>query len=82
MKKYPIILVTYDDATIVNSISDPETEDFSPIRVQSVGWLIRDYADYVSVAHELLEDGRVKHVTTVPKGCIVSKQVLREQIKD
>lgn len=48
-------------------------DDFPPIEVKIVGWLVEDTPDYVSVA---LEDypkekrQRIRHVLSIPRVCI------------
>jgi len=63
-----LVEVTWLDAE--GSLSWPLPAAYSLPIVRTVGWLLEDLEDRVTVGAESFEDGSYRDVTTVPRGMV------------
>lgn len=64
-------VVVWTDAWFDHDESAPE--DWTPnFVVTSIGFLVRDGAEVLSLAHEVLPDGQYRAVTHIPRSLVVS----------
>ena len=65
-----LMIVTWLDAYLIHEVDDPST--LSPgCLMQTVGFLVKETDEQVSLAHERsLEDGTLRSVTTIHKSYI------------
>lgn len=54
-----------------------DIDDENPI-VKSVGWVVKETANNVTLAMDLADDGETNNRGRIPKGMIVSRIVLKE----
>lgn len=50
---------------------DPDGE-VVPLLTETTGWLMKETLEHITVAGEKFEDGTVRAVTSIPKGCVRS----------
>jgi hypothetical protein len=53
-----------------------DVDDINPI-IQSVGWVVKETANNVTLAMDLADDGDTHTRGRIPKGMIVSREELR-----
>lgn len=74
----PIIEVLWIDA-VANAITEwlnlDELEDCQPCETLSVGYLLRDHPEWITIVG-LLNDGSAGHAITIPRGMILSVRQL------
>lgn len=78
-RKYPVVLVTWLDAEVSNSWSTDYTttaDDVEDTIVETLGFLVKETAKYVTVASTLAGD-HTNAVTRIPVGMIKSMKKVR-----
>lgn len=68
---------TEDDATWASA---EDVDDENPI-ITSVGWVVRETANNLTIAMDLADDGQTHTRSRVPIGMIVSRTVIHEDGK-
>lgn len=54
-----------------------EVDDDNPI-IESVGWIVKETSNNVTIAMDLADDGQTHSRSRIPIGMIVSRVVLKE----
>jgi hypothetical protein len=74
-----IVEVIWNDSKGVTSGWEPkdELEQLKPVHINSVGYLLEDREDYVTILQSDSADEVVGRMT-IPKGCIRDMNVIRE----
>lgn len=82
MRNHPLITVTWLDAHGDAYWEDEENADAEPIKVFTVGWLIKGSKEAICVAASLSENKtrRFSDYTTIPRGCISKVEYLGKRI--
>lgn len=53
--------------------------DFGLVRIELVGYLVEDRADCIIISKEYWkEENQVRHLSAIPKVCILSQEVILE----
>lgn len=78
-------LITWHDAgsdedDLTTWSDDPG--DGEDIVIQTVGWVVKETAKYVTVAMDLADDGQTHTRSRIPVGMIVSRKVLFDIMQD
>lgn len=71
------IYVEWDDACTSAGWFDPETEDMTPVNIKSLGFLIKETKDYITVSPGNAETGRSCSYLTIPKGWIKKRKYIK-----
>ena len=60
---------------------DPEDVDYGPIKVTSVGWVLREDDESVTLSGSVVfgKDFQAADAMTIPKCCIVSQKTLEKR---
>ena len=74
-KRLQLVGVMWKDAMFSDSEETPK-----PVPMLTVGFLVEDTKNHISIAHEIGTDGVFRGVTVVPRGIVVSVLVLRKRI--
>jgi hypothetical protein len=71
-------LITWEDAggEQDGGWQDPDDVDTANSVIQSVGWVIKETEKNITLAMDLSDDGQTHTRSRIPKGMIVSRQVL------
>lgn len=79
MKKHPIVLVIWTDAESVDAWTHSNDLDHTITPIESVGWLIADTAESVTLAlnHDT-KNGNYSCIMKIPKGMVNSRKTLRK----
>lgn len=84
--KYPPVLVRWDDAEADNSWQDEPTSALEATIATTLGFLIRDEANWILVADSYFEKGTtIGNTTKIPRGMIQELTFLnitKKRIKD
>ena len=73
MKQYPLVKVRWQD---IQSHDGPwvdmeEVPEYTPVTVETVGWIITDHDKYITLVSTLSDDQTFTgSVCSIPKGCI------------
>ena len=84
MKSYPLVLVKWAD---IQSHDGPwvdmdEIPEFTPVLVETCGWVVTDEEDYITLVSTLSDDKTFTgSVCSIPKGCIKSVVPIRGETK-
>mgnify|MGYP003649286238 CR=1 FL=1 len=79
MISYDLVVVRWSD---IQSHDGPwvdmeEIPQYTPVTVETVGWIITDHEKYITVVSTLSDDQTFTgSVCSIPKGCIESVKVL------
>lgn len=85
--KMEIALVTWHDAWTESGPEDKGRIDDAPMLVTTVGFLLRDSKNGVTLAAEHLDnnrtgDGQYKHIVWIPRAAVSSMEILSLEIED
>lgn len=76
MEKPPLtklVILTWKDAHAGGHEQyDLSSVPHSPLIIQTIGWLLKDDMEGVSIASEMLEGGAYRSYTFVPRGMVVN----------
>ena len=71
MKKYPLVVVEWDDVSSVGGWEDiKESQQFKPFRAKMVGWEIHKDRENIVITTALDNDGECNGRRVIPRGCI------------
>ena len=85
VSSYPLVLVKWVD---IQSHDGPwvdmeEASEYAPVVVETVGWIITDAEDYITLVSTLSDDNTFTgSVCSIPKGCIKSTTPLRGETRE
>lgn len=81
MKKRRLLQVTWIDSCSIDGAGTWKDIDrvagMAPCRVESVGWVIAEHSDFITLAASVDRDDHASGEICIPKGCIVRKRLLR-----
>ena len=84
MSSYPLVLIRWAD---IQSHDGPwvdmaEIPEYTPVVVETVGWIITDADDYITLVSTLSDDKTFTgSVCSLPKGCIKSIKPIRGETR-
>lgn len=71
MKKYPLIVVEWDDVSSFSSWEEIEkSQQAKPFRAKMVGWEIHRDRENIVIATAFDNDGECNGRRVIPRGCI------------
>ena len=79
MISYDLVMIRWKD---IQSHDGPwmvieEIPEFKPVTVETVGWIITDHEQYVTIVSTLSDDQTfTRSVCSIPRGCIESIKTL------
>lgn len=76
----PIVAISWDDAHGNATACYSQHEiPHAPVKVTTIGWLLREDAAGVSVANEYCSDGDYRGVTFIPIGMITARKTISKK---
>jgi hypothetical protein len=71
------VFVTWTDATSFQGWQNPETTDFGPLKVDSVGLLLKKTADIIVLVQSDASNGAIGGCLTIPRSRVVKLRYLK-----
>ena len=80
MSKYNLYRVDWIDAHSNGGWSLPKDINIKPLKVNSVGWLIKDTKDYIVLAQNMSSSGNCADRIHIPKKWIQKKRKITKHL--
>lgn len=73
LEKHQLYAVVWDDAQRITGEVEPHEVPHKPCRIVSIGVLLRSDGSGVSLAGEVMDDGRYRDIDFIPRGMIIEE---------